>query len=318
MTEEEPEPSAEPEQEQSISLNTLYQTMAAAGLGTYFSLIIPPGDAREVAGAVAIAAVTPMVAHIRQEWSRDQLRNGNLLVDSACETGNMTAEQLLTAASQSPKSRLLFMKALDAAANTAWDEKVKTLGAALVNGLIATDTTVFDINQKIISAIADMDEAELCLLDFIVSYEPPLTVADTGPRLLDIPEYSHIQPYTHNKSWKVVRRQWSGKGIIHWRPRLAPVLPSVYGTLERHGLIRWDPNAKKTMDKITEAWRKDINRIRESTRRGNTGNVANLDPVYIANTQPTVEPTELGELVWLKFRDAGASVPDVWTQQRDT
>jgi len=192
-----------------FSLADVYQNMVAAGLGEYFSLIFPNVDARAFASAVLGAAFIPAVAHIRQEWFNDRKRKGRLLVDSAAEAGNVTIDDLIQRASHSPKTRRLFMRALDAAAEAEEDWSVRTLGLALVEGLIASDDTVFDVSLKIVAAARDIGEAELCLLDFIVDYEPPQVVGDTGPKKLELPGYSH--PWRIDAQWSTGNRAWTSR-----------------------------------------------------------------------------------------------------------
>ena len=294
--------------EERISLATVYQDMAAVGLGEYFSMVFPNVDARAFAASVLGVGLVPLISHIRQELFNDKQRNGRLLIDSATETGEMSAEELLARAAQSPKTRRLFMKALDATAEAEEDYAVRTLGAALVNGLIATDSTVFDVNQKIINAVKAIGEAELCLLDFIVAYEPPRFVGDTGPKKIELPLYSHS--FALDGKWHVGYRQWTRMQVQRYRPRLDAVLESLFGTLERHGLVRWDANTADTLEKLGKAFEQDAARRAVQRERGTR--TAPLGRVSITPNESTVSPTELGELVWLRYRDAGAEVPDVW------
>ena len=60
------------------------------------------------------------------------------------------------------------------------------------------------------------------------------------------------------------------------------------GTLQRHGLAIYESNVDNSSALRLESYKPDMQR-------------------------PYVEPTELGEHVWLRFYKAGANVPDVWT-----
>jgi hypothetical protein len=292
-----------------VSLAAVYENMAAAGLGGYFSLVFPNVDVRTFAASVLGVGLVPLVARIRRELLGDHQRNGRLLIDSAAETGAMSVEELLARAAQSPKTRRLFMNVVDAAIEAEEDYAVRTLGSALVSGLIATDNTVFDVNKKIVSAVRDIGEAELCLLDFIVAYEPPRLAGDTGPNKVELPDYSHS--FHLEGKWNVGYRQWTRSRVQYYRPRLDPVLESLFGTLERHGLVRWDSNTEETLMKLNQALQKDASKRAVQRERGIR--TAPIGRVSVPPNEPTVSPTKLGELVWLRYRDAGAEIPDVWT-----
>jgi len=310
QAEAEPEPSATGSGlEKRIKITALYEQMVAVGLGDYFSLIVPTGELREVFAGLATVMVTPAVSRIRQEWSRDRQRNGRAFIDAAAEAANRTAEEVFTLASESPKTRILFMKALDAATNTAWDHKVRTLGRAMVQGLVASDETVIDMAGMISAAIADIDEPTLALLELLVAYDPTITVADREPTIIeDVRTYSHESPYGQG-SWQVRGRKWSEYAIGRWRPRLTPVLRSLFGTLERHGLIEWDSNINETLDTLARALRSDTQQRIAGQSRGQRS-PANLQ---WRPSVPVCSPTELGEEVYLRFQEAGTTVPDAWT-----
>jgi hypothetical protein len=59
------------------------------------------------------------------------------------------------------KTELLAGLALDAAWQTAWEDKVRTLGACLAAGLLAEDNATINTEQMIIAAIADIEAPQL-------------------------------------------------------------------------------------------------------------------------------------------------------------
>jgi hypothetical protein len=73
-----------------------------------------------------------------------------------------------------------------------------------------------------------------------------------------------------------------------------PVLSSLLGTIQRHGL------AVQTIP---------TGLVLEQEDAPDPG------PELLAS-EPTWSPTELGELVLLRFRDAGTDEPDAWTIPR--
>ena len=122
----------------------------------------------------------------------------------------------------SKRTQLLAGIALDAAARTAWEDKVRTLGRSLAEGLLVGDNAKIDTEQMIIAAIADIERPQLAMLEFLVAWrrgrdigEPPIT----GP--LDLPKDSHDRPFSDG--WYVAGREWSRELIAHARPNLAPL-----------------------------------------------------------------------------------------------
>jgi hypothetical protein len=106
---------------------------------------------------------------------------------------------------------------------------------------------------------------------------PPRGEDQPHPKELDIPDYSYSGVLY--SGWYHVRREWPETLICSFRPRLAIVIESLIGTLDRHGLARRDTTSAEIAD------------------------------------DPNLLPTELGELIWRRFRDAGAKIPDVWLAQ---
>ena len=160
--------------------------------------------------------------------------------------------------------------ALNAATRTAWKDKVRTLGRSLASGLLADDNAKIDTEQMIIAAIADIEGPQLALLELLVCWQNH--PRDTGEPLISTPLDPSSESHIRDGRWRVADRKWSVRYIDHARPSLAPIVPSLIGTLQRHGLtVRNDP--------VTYWW----------------------------------EPTELGEQVFLRFRDAGTDLPDVWS-----
>ena len=150
----------------------------------------------------------------------------------------------------SGRTQLLTGFALSAATRTAWEDKVRTLGRSLASGLLADDNAKIDAEQMIVSAITDIEGPQVSLLELLVRWtlSYPLGVEIlAGP--LDIPEYSQ-PPFpkyptpdpTWGGNWHVHARRLGIRHIFEARPNLAPIVPSLLGTLQRHGLIVQNDN----------------------------------------------------------------------------
>lgn len=154
-----------------------------------------------------------------------------------------------------------------------------------------------------------MEAPHLCLLDLVVGFEPPRD-EELAPRLVLIPNYSHNMPLYGGWHWG--GRQWSESQICIARPRLAPVIESLIGTLERHGLVRRDDNSDEVLETLGQQYPANAGRAGSDDFKTRSGRAS--ESAQVAD-EPKWIPTELGEQVWTRFHDAGASVPDVWSSQ---
>ena len=220
-------------------------------------------------------------------------------------------EELINA---SKRTELLTGVALDAAWQTAWEDKVRTLGRSLAAGLLADDNATIDSEQMIIAAIADIEGPHLAMLELLAAWRPGRHSAESlvsGP--LDLPKDSHDRPF--DDGWDVAWREWSRKLIAYARPNLGPLAPSLLGTLQRHGLVVHNAKTGEAIENYAKALEEKIagyeqQRVTGTHRLHRPPGV--LNPAALA-PEPTWSPTELGEQLFLRFRDAGTALDDVWS-----
>jgi hypothetical protein len=214
----------------------------------------------------------------------------------------------------SEDAQLLTGFALNAAARTTLKGKLRTLGRSLASGLLAEDDATINTEQMIIAAITDIEGPQLAMLELLVARRPARNVAEplvSGP--LDLPKDSHDRPFDDN--WDVAWREWSRGQIAHARPNLAPLAPSLLGTLQRHGLVVQNQNTDETIEQLQRKLESAFRELYEHSRDGGgyrpTG-APKLSAARDVTQEPTWSPTELGEQVYLRFLDAGTNVPDEW------
>jgi hypothetical protein len=273
-----------------------------------------------VAGPIGIALgaglgpiLEPLIEGVWVELAEAVKRRHLRMLESTVEAG-VPIEKLGERINASERTQLLTGSALSGAGRTAWDDKVRTLGRSLTSGLLADDTATIDTEQMIISAITDIEGPQLAMLEFLVAWRRSRYLPEpliSGP--LDLPKESHSQ--TSDGSWSVVSREWPMQLIAHARPRLAPLAPSLLGTLQRHGLVVQNDKTGEAIENYGQALEKKIadyeqQRITGAHRRHRPPSV--LNPAKLA-PEPTWSPTELGEQVFLRFRDAGTALDDVWS-----
>lgn len=255
----------------------------AVGIGAAAGL--PLGPVGVVGGAVGGSLLGPPTVRMLQRIRQAMARRGQRVVDVASETAGLSSEELFTRISEDEGLQVLAFNAIDAATRTVWDDKLMTLGSSLASGALSSSEAKFSTEQLVMAAIGDMEAPHLALLDLLMAWRPPQTVDETTPIRLDIPGYSHSQP--SGRAWSVGQRKWYVHAIETYRPRLTPILTALIGTLQRHGLVIYESIIEDSSALRDQSYKPELQR-------------------------PYVEPTELGELVWLRFHNAGANVPYVW------
>jgi hypothetical protein len=285
---------------------------AAAGGALLGGVIAGPLGGAVGAGLGPI--LEPLVSGVWAELSASARQRQTDVLFWAIRNG-VTVDEMEARINASGRTQLLTGFALSAASRTAWEDKVRTLGRSLASGLLAEDNAEIDTEQMIIAAITDIEGPQLAMLELLVAWRPGRNVAEpliSGP--LDLPDESHGR--NADSSWHVVWREWSRERIAHARPNLAPLAPSLLGTLQRHGLVVQNDKTGEAIEKYAQAFEKKLgDQYRREGRAGafrpssvpRVSNQAGLAP------EPTWSPTELGEQVFLRFRDAGTELEDVWT-----
>lgn len=252
---------------------------AAAGLLSHDPAVV-------IGGATVGSLLEPSAVWMFQRMGQAARRRAQKIIDVTSETAGLSSEELFKRIGEDEKLQVLTYDAIDASTRTAWEDKLSTMGRSLASGVLASDDAKFSIEELIMAAIDDMKEAHLALLDLLVAWR----LGDNGNRIdpipLDIPGYSHSQ--RSDGKWDVRQRRWYVHLIQTYRPRLTPILTSLIGTLQGHGLLTYESNVDNRDSIVAESHNPELMR-------------------------PYVEPTELGELVWLRFDGAGAIVPHAWT-----
>lgn len=237
------------------------QRAAAAALGAAAGGVIA-GPVGVIAGAALGPMLEPLVQGAWAEISASARQRQTDVLFSAIHAG-VPIEEMEERINASERTKLLTGLALSAAGRTAWEDKVRTLGRSLAAGLLAEDNVKIDTEQMIIAAIADIEAPHLAMLELLVAYIPSFS----SLTILEVPKTS--QRAGPDGDWGVAGRNFRPSAFDSFRPNLAPLAPSLLGTLQRHGLATQNDGY----------W----------------------------------SPTEFGEKVFLRFRDAGAKLEDVWS-----
>jgi hypothetical protein len=280
----------------------------ASGLGAGVGAL-HAGPIGAIVGAILGPVLEPLAAKVWAELSADGRRRAGETLAAACETLECDSDELDQRIGESERTRLQAGIAVSAATKTVWPAKVRVLGRALASGILAEDEATVDTEMLILAAMADIEAPDLSLLELLACRVPPLTVGEAEIAHPRLNKYGAFLP----------RHGWTQIEVGLYRTRLKLVLPSLLGTLQRHGLIMQDDNTVEAMVKMSEAmeqqtaWKQHINggRLR--------GVPVGLSSAGIGNLVPqSWSVTDLGELVLERYREAGADLPDGWAPAKPT
>ena len=192
----------------------------------------PPGA---IAGAALAPLLEPFAEKVWGELRCDaQQRQGETFA-AAQEVMGGDPEELERLILASDQSRLQAGIALAAASRTTWPPKVRALGRALAAGVVATDDARVDTEPLIMAALADIEFPQGALLELLTCHWPGFT----GEKGITAEPFGARQA---GMPFAAGQRIWSPGDIGLARPALRPVLPSLIGTLQRHGLAAQSSN----------------------------------------------------------------------------
>jgi len=267
---------------------------------------IMAGPAGAIVGASLGPLLEPYAAKVWEELSADSMRRAGETLAAACEALGCEPEELDSMMRASDRTRLLAGTAISAAIRTVWPAKVRTLGRALASGLLADDDATIDIEQLILAAMADIEASQLSLLELLACRVPPQAVGDEP--------IEHPRQTEHG--WFLPRHGWTEAQISRYRSHLGPVVPSLLGTLQRHGLVAQGDNTAVALHQALE----EVQHKSAQQYKPRAGLPSSAPPVASVpearvrrlTPPPSWSATDLGEQVLGRYREAGAELPGGW------
>jgi hypothetical protein len=275
---------------------------AAAAAGGAFAGLVVGGPVGAIAGAALGPLLEPFAQHVWNELHSDaQRRQGEALAAAAEDMGGdpQELERLVLA---SDGSRLQAGIALSAAARTTWPPKVRALGRALAAGLMATDDARIDTEPLVMAALADVEFPQASLLELLTCHWPRFTrEGGFTAEPFSAPARDASAP------WAAGQRIWLERDIGLARPTLRAVLPSLLGTLQRHGLATQSDNPGDPLGRTGRALQQRFISDLADRRRTGAGDPApGLGAIEAYAPAGSWMPTELGEEVLNALLQAGA------------
>ena len=263
--------------------------------------------------ALALGAAGPLFESLAERaWEElrpDARQRATRVLSTAAEEIGCDDEQLGELICSSETSRLQTGLAMDAAQRTAWPPKVYALGRVLAAGLIATDEDKVNVQDQALVAMADLERLHLILLELLVKYEPEWKYDHIEATLHRLPSYQDVflaggRP-GDPKVWSIGRRKWPDHRIVAVRSQLRPVLTSLLGTLQRHGLAAENDQTSGALENFSKDLVQQVNRQGGQVQRRGQARPVTLRETTVRSAGPSWSPTELGEMILDYYRLAG-------------
>lgn len=298
-----PDPGEDEDREPDHVGSKIVAGVAVAGAG------IRLGPEAALALGAASHLFVSLAQHAWEEFRPDARQRAARVLSTAAEELGCDDEQLGELIGSSETSRLQTGLAMDAAQRTAWPPKVYALGRVLAAGLIATDETEVNVQDQALAAMADLERLHVILLELLVKYEPDWTNDSIVATPHRVPSYQNVflggdRP-DNPKVWSIGGRKWPDHRIVAVRPQLRPVLTSLLGTLQRHGLVAENDSAPEGLEQLSKDLVQQVNRQAGQTQRGRQAKPVTLRETKVRIAGSSWSPTELGETILDYYRLAG-------------
>lgn len=122
-------------------------------------------------GAIAAAMLTPgaerLVEKAAAEWRREGQRKAAVALSEAADDSGTSVEHILEQMGSHPSRLALLAEALNVAARTSLDAKVRMLGSALASGALAEDDARIDEQHLRVTVLRELEAPHLKVLEVI-------------------------------------------------------------------------------------------------------------------------------------------------------
>jgi hypothetical protein len=206
----------------------------------------------------------------------------------------------------SDETVLMTGLAMAGAERTTWPDQIAALGRLLADGLISEGDAVL-LPQYALNVMVELGRLDVGLLDLLVRHRPGTVDGEWAACALPPAEQRRYRQH-----WEVGERIWREDVIVAVRPELTQVLPSVIGTLTRHGLAA---QVDKTPELAQQLDRELGWEIKEQSAASGRQEGVNLTGAGLRHAlrhyrERTWVPMQLGEIVYKYYLEAAEQNDD--------
>jgi len=141
------------------------EAVPAAVLGAVGARIGGPAGAALAMGLLPYGV--DFFGNVLAEFGQDAQRRAGDMMTSAAEALGCEPTELADKVVESERARLLTTTATFGAAQTTWSPRVRALGRALADGLIAEDDAKIDLTDMALAAMTEMERPHVSLLELL-------------------------------------------------------------------------------------------------------------------------------------------------------
>ncbi|GAA1868714.1 hypothetical protein [Myceligenerans crystallogenes] len=207
-------------------------------------------------GGIVSAAVTPilepLMMKVFEEFSSDSRESATGVLVEAAEHAGTGPTEFAEQVRRGEMQRLVGGAAFAAGARTRNKDKIRGLGRALADGILAEDTAKLDETHLILRAMDDLEAPHIAVLNYLANFWPPTLAA--GGTVVREPAPLNAADHAE-RAWRG-RPRWTVQQVIAAREGFADAVPSLLGTLQRHGLASAEQDLKKMLDDYDKATKK--------------------------------------------------------------
>lgn len=215
------------------------------------------------------------------ELAGDSRAAASAVLVAASESASLSPEAMTEAIVRDERRRLLGGLALASGSRTRNERKIRALGLALAEGVLADDR--LDEEELIIRALDDLEAPHIAVLELLVGFTPG---GDT-PRVYTGADRSDPG---------APRRRWALYQLGEALPQIRTAIPGVLGALERHGLARQVVDLHTAFESYAEALERQ-NRLGSGEAALRSRRRRSALPEGFRSPSPHWVPAELGERV---------------------
>ena len=200
----------------------MLESMAGAAVGAWVGTEVDP-----TTGAMVGAALPSALLAFRNRFNQMQLVRADRAWNHAAAICEVDPQEL-PALADSTSKEFLLATALQAAADSALEEKIVALGKVLADGLRGDDALV-DTTTMLASAFGDIERQHVRVLDYLAGEASPMGLS-VGPRLRGAP-VALVEFLEANSGYRTS-------------------ISAIVATLERHGVVRTEGEPLKKKDLV--------------------------------------------------------------------
>lgn len=216
---------------------------SAAAIGSLIGTAVGPIGA--FVGAAVGPLLEPIMARVWDELVPDSRMAAQQVLVQGSTHGGVTPDAFAEQIRKDESRRLLGGIAFSAGSRTRNAEKIRALGRALADGVLADDDAKIDQMRLILGALDDIEAPHIVVLNYLVNYAPgtdPWSGKATAPSRIDGDEREAV------RQGRQPRHSWRVSQLDAARPGFSGSVISLLGTLQRHGLAVAEQNIKKVLD----------------------------------------------------------------------